>query len=317
MRVLKDRSTGSGLNINSIKIITMLERKELALVGRGKWGQNYINTIASLPKLRLSPESIRSRDYSELFNRSDIAGVIIASSTDSHFEIAKDFLIRDFNVLIEKPTTKTFDEALELQKLSQEHPGVIVMVGHIQIYDPSYQELKRILPKIDNIRQIIFNGLQSPIRSDSTTLENWGPHPIYLFSDIMETFPIWVAAKQTKDDNVHLVLGFDNGVQGTADIGSISAKKKREIKVVGEEGSISLDWSSGQKVLTFSDSNGNEKKTEIFDSISPLAQEVLEFVECIRTGRNSKTPLSQGVFVMKVIDLAQKSLETGFSKIQM
>lgn len=281
----------------------------LGLVGKGRWGQNYINTITSMEGVNLSPEHIKTRDYPDLFAlRDKITGIIIASPTDTHFEVARDFLTRGFNLLIEKPLTRTYQEAQHLQKLEQGHKGVIVMVGHIQIYDPGYQELKASLAIIGDIQRMTFKGLQSPIRSDSTVLENWGPHPIYLFGDLMAKNPAAVRANKTKDDNILLEFDFGNQVTATADIGSISPEKKRELAVVGSNGTITLDWSGTKKTLIFIANDGTQNNLNFPGNSSPLALEVLEFVDCIRTGRQPKTPLNQGVEVMKIINAAQKFL---------
>lgn len=280
-----------------------MERKTiLGLIGRGKWGQNYIKTIRELSSCELPESNIRTRDYPELFDKDDIDGVIIASPTDTHFEIARDLLIKNFNLLIEKPITKTYQQALDLQKLNKEHK-VTVVAGHIQIYDPAYVELKKSLGKIGKIQKMIFKGLQSPVRQDSTVIENWGPHPIYLFIDIAGRNPITTSAKSTTDDNIHLDFDFGDNLQGSADIGCLSPNKERELTIVGDKGSLTLDWSGPIKKLYFKNENG-KKKNIAFDTVhSPLELEVLEFIDCIKTGRQPKTPLSQGVEVMKIIEL--------------
>lgn len=294
----------------------MKENIELALIGKGRWGQNYINTIASMEGVNLSPEHIKTRDYADLFDLKDkIAGVIIASPTDTHFSIARDFLMKGFNLLIEKPITRTYQEALELARLHQEHPGTVIMVGHIQIYDPGYQKLKASLAIIGDIQRMTFKGLQSPVRQDATVLENWGPHPIYLFVDLIGKNPTSVTARETINDNLHLDLDFEDQVVGKADIGSVSDEKKRELTVVGKEGSLTLDWSGPVKTLIFTANDGTQNNLSFPGDSSPLALEVLEFVDCIRIGRQPKTPLSQGVEVMKIIDTASLSLSYGKDRI--
>ncbi len=76
----------------------MAER--LALIGNGKWGQNYVNTIRRLQQVDLPQKYIKTRSYPDLLTKSDIDGVIIASPTNTHFEIAMEFLSKGFNLLI-------------------------------------------------------------------------------------------------------------------------------------------------------------------------------------------------------------------------
>ncbi len=182
------------------------------------------------------------------------------------------------------------------------------MVGHIQIYDPGYDKLKRSLNRIGKIQKMIFRGLQSPHRTDSTEIENWGPHPIYLFLDIAAINPTSVSVIPTINNNIHMEFDFANDLSGIADIGSISPKKERELTVSGGKGSLTLDWSGSTKKLFFTSSEGIEEVISFNTSQSPLELEVSEFIDCIKTGREPRTPLSQGVLVMKIITEAQKSI---------
>lgn len=284
------------------------EKTNLALVGKGRWGQNYITTIAQLEGVGLSPEDVKTRDYRELFSHPEVQGVIIASPSDTHFKVARDFIEKDISVLIEKPITSNYEEAAELQRLHRQHENALVMAGHLIIYDPGYQELKKKVNMVGKIQKMVFQGLQSPVRSDSTVLENWGPHPVYLFVDLIGRNPDTVSANSTTNDNVHLGFDFGNNVLGVADIGSIAKDKKRELSVVGSDGSLTLDWSGVTKTLVFRGPDGLKNNLDLPGGQSPLALETLEFVECIKSGKQPKTPLSQGVDVMRILDSAQKSI---------
>ena len=278
------------------------ERKiTLALIGRGNWGQNYINTIKGLSECQLPQAYIKTRDYPELFEKEDLDGVIVATPISTHYKIAKEFLERGFNLLIEKPVTKTLKQALALSELSRIHNEVVVMVGHIQVYDPAYVEMKKHLDKIGKVRQLVYKGLQSTPRVDTTVLEDWGPHPIYLFLNLVGK-PISVDLEKTAADNLRLNFKFRDGVVGTADIGWTSKERKRELTIVGARGSLTLDGSSSDKQLYFIDINGNKTNIDFPSEKSPLAEEILEFLNCIRTGKNLKTPLSQGIEVLKIMD---------------
>ncbi|KKR88177.1 MAG: Oxidoreductase domain protein [Candidatus Woesebacteria bacterium GW2011_GWB1_41_10] len=273
-----------------------MKEMDIALIGKGRWGQNYIKTIPGL--------IVKTRDYSEILGREDIEGVIIASATDTHFKIARDFIEKGFNVLIEKPITKTYAEALELQKLHRKNKKQIVMAGHIQIYDPGYQELKRNLVKIGIVKNLIFKGSQDQARTDSTVLENWGPHPIYMFMDLLNTSPKSVKGQERGKDNLQLDFDFDDKITATAYIGTFSPERKREFTVVGERGKLTLDW-AGEKTLTLTRPDNQKTSLKFSQEKSPLEAEITEFIECIRIGKKPKTPLSQGVEVARILDLCR------------
>ena len=61
--------------------------------------------------------------------------VSIAVPTNLHYKIAKDFLQNNIHVLIEKPITKTVEEAQELVELAHSK-NLIVQVGHVERFNP-------------------------------------------------------------------------------------------------------------------------------------------------------------------------------------
>ena len=278
----------------------------LGLIGKGKWGQNYIKSVANLSDYCILPEEyIKTRNYPDLFEKKDIDGVIIATPTSTHYQIAKQFLEHKFNLLIEKPITKTYRQALELQSIWNKDS--IIMAGHIQLYDPTYIELKKNLKKVGKIKKIIYRGLQSPVRDDATVLEDWGPHPIYIFLDILGK-PISVTGQKMDSDNLLIEFKFKKDTIATSEIGWTYPERKRELIVVGENGSIILDGNTAIKRLYFRSLKDKEEEITFPNLRSALEQEVLEFVDSIKNKRIPMTSIEQGVEVTKAIDLIQKDL---------
>lgn len=272
-----------------------MKEMNIALIGKGRWGANYLKAKSDL--------IVKTRDYPDLFKMSKIDGVIVASPSDTHFTIARDFITRGFNVLIEKPITKTYKEALVLQKLHQKHKNQMVMAGHILMYDPGYQELKKSLAGVGKIKKLKFKASQEEQRTNSSILENWGPHPIYMFTDIMGKSPNSVSNGRSDKDNLNLTLVFDKNVTAHTDI-SISKVRQREFSVIGEKGKLTLDW-AGTKTLTFEDTNNRKIDIEFPQDKSPLELEIAEFIDSIKKHRETKTPLSQGVEVMRILELCR------------
>lgn len=283
----------------------------LALIGKGKWGTNYIKTIQSLPSCNLPSKYIKTHDYKDLLDqRPD--GIIIATPTNTHFQIAKIFIENDFNILIEKPLTQTYPQAQKLQKLHQCHPSSTIMVGHIQLYDPAYTKIKNHIKQglIGNITAINYEGLQSPVRQDATVLEDWGPHPIYLFLDLTQQEPSSVSAQKLAGDNLRLTLKFPNQITAKANISWTGPKRKRLLSITGTKGTLTLDNSQPPKKMFFTNNNSQVQNLDFPTTPSPLAAQILEFVKAIETNQQPHSPLKQGIQIMKFIDLATKSLSS-------
>ena len=60
-------------------------------------------------------------------------------------------LEKGFNVLIEKPMTTNYKDALELSRIAKEHRN-IVMVGHIYLYNPAFLRAKKLIKSIGKIK---------------------------------------------------------------------------------------------------------------------------------------------------------------------
>jgi len=269
--------------------------KGIALVGPGKWGGNYVKTG------HFKDEDVWRRNYQEC--RKWPAGVVVVTPTSTHFEVSK-YLIEQGvkHLLVEKPLTATSTEAEELQSITQKH-GAHIMVGHLMLYDPAVQEMFRLAGSPTTLK---FSGLQSPVRTDASVLEDWGAHPLYLALHLFGN-PIDTLATRESADNIRLTAKFPNKRTLTANIGWTSPERKRAIEISGPKGTLILDWSSGPKTLKF-----NGQPIDFPTSPSPLEAEIEAFKNFIETGQTI-TPLEQGIEVVKLIDKAEKSLHLGES----
>lgn len=85
------------------------------------------------------------RDYDELLDDTEIELIIITTPSHLHFEHAKRALENNKHVLIEKPYTATYKQAVELNKIADEK-GSFISAYHNRRYDGDFltlSELKR------------------------------------------------------------------------------------------------------------------------------------------------------------------------------
>src|SRR5229473_890850 len=100
----------------------------LGLIGAGRWGRNYLRTIAATPGVRLArlasrnPDSVRlapadcavTPDWRDLLDRNALDGVIIATPAALHAEMALAAMDAGLPVLVEKPLTMDIAQARAL-----------------------------------------------------------------------------------------------------------------------------------------------------------------------------------------------------------
>lgn len=257
----------------------------LALIGIGKWGKNYLESCKGLPGIDIGyilQKSQKSVSLTSLLKKSDIDGFIIASPTSTHYKIAKKLIANNKNVLIEKPVTDSYKSTKILYDLSKKHPKSIVMAGHIQLYDPAYRQIKKNIKYIGKIKSLEYIGLKSPKRNDVSVFWDWGVHPIYLFTDILGGRIKLKSIKPIKPDGAEITVTCKDKVEGKIKIAWTYPVKKRAFIVHGEKGNLTLK--SGKK-----------------RRLTPLQNEILTFVDCLKNKTQPPSDLKQALVVAKFI----------------
>jgi predicted dehydrogenase len=124
----------------------------LAVVGVGHLGRKHARVAASLPGVELvgiydhnagrADDVARAEGLTVLASPDEVAAraqaVVVATPTRSHAELARYFLEKDLDVLVEKPMTSTVAEADALVALARRR-GRILEVGHVERYNPAVE----------------------------------------------------------------------------------------------------------------------------------------------------------------------------------
>jgi predicted dehydrogenase len=134
-------------------------RVTTALIGIGRWGKRIAVPLATLSDLRayVSTGKAENRVWAsahikgalpmsleQICDDKTIHAVVIATPIATHAEITKLFLRAGKQVLIEKPSALTSQEARGLAILAQEC-GALYMTGYTFLYSPVYKEMKRLI----------------------------------------------------------------------------------------------------------------------------------------------------------------------------
>lgn len=131
------------------------------------------------------------QNYKELLGLVD--AVTIATTTSSHFEVAKFFLQNKIHVNVEKPICVTAQEAQELISLSQKS-GVTLAVGHSERFSSVQRALKELVKKplhIELERLAPFKGRGG----DVSVMLDLLVHDIDLARDLVEQDFTWKSAR--------------------------------------------------------------------------------------------------------------------------
>lgn len=112
-------------------------------------------------------------DYNELL-KSDIDTVYIALPNNLHYKFTKEALQANKNVIVEKPITTNYKEALELSKLAKDR-NLFIFEAITTQYLPNYKKIKDIVSKLGDIKIVQCNFSQYSSRYDSFKQGNIQP----------------------------------------------------------------------------------------------------------------------------------------------
>ena len=228
-------------------------------------------------------------DHKALFGKVD--AVSIVTPTPVHFAIAKDFLLNNIDILIEKPITETTEEADELIDLA-ESKDLVIQVGHLERFNPAVVALKDIVKKpmfIESHRLSIFQGRCT----DVSVVLDLMIHDIDLIlnfvrSEISAVYASGVPVVSEHVDIANARLEFESGCVANVTASRISTKNERKIRLFQRDAYVSVDFS--KKEITAIQQTGStdcslipgmDIKQVSFETGDALENELKSFVNAV------------------------------------
>jgi predicted dehydrogenase len=305
----------------------------IALIGCGKWGKNYLNTIDAIPNARLLyvcdlhqeaqqlvklnfPDIKVVEDYQIVLQDSAVKAVIIATPPLSHYEIAANCMTNGKAVLIEKPITTNVAETIGLMKIANE-TNQILMTGHLMLYHPAVETIKNYISEgvLGDIKFLSFERANANIfRRDIDVIGDLSIHDLAVLLYLLEQQPQWVSACGIKvaDDlpigTVSIDIGFSDNTMAHIQGNWHYHKKTRSASVLGTRGMMNFDDTEEiNKKLTFITSEGEIRRL-IIDKQQPLNRQCEHFINCVCNKTSPRTGSDNALKVMKLIDAIMLSI---------
>lgn len=318
----------------------------IGMLGAGRWGGNWIRTLAALPGTQLrwvcdvSPASLEKirQQYphvktttrlEDILADPAVDGIVIATIAPTHYAVAHQALSAGKHVMVEKPMTLTTRDAVELTDLATRLHRVL-MVGHLLEYHPTIKHIRGMIDsgELGEVYYLYQQRLNlGTIRADENAWWSLAPHDISVANRLLGAAPISVQCRgqcvvnPDVADVVFAALEYPGGKLAHVHVSWLDPQKSRKLVVVGSRKMVIFDDAAEQKLLVLD--KGFQKSGEMItlrhgatttptpDAGEPLTLEAQHFVDCIRTGAR---PISDGVAgtqVVSVLEYGQRSLEQG------
>ena len=291
----------------------------VGVIGTGHLGKHHARILASMEGVELvgvvdSREQVAKEigetyqvpfhsDYRALEGKVDAVTVVVP--TFLHHEVARFFLERTVHTFIEKPVTKTLEEATDLVQVAN-HKQLTLQVGHIERFNaamiklqslcqaPRFIECQRMGPFSNRIQDvgvvqdlmihdidIVLSLVRSPIRS-------------------IDAVGIPVLSSNEDIANAHIV--FENGCIANMTSSRVSQEKIRKLRIFEMDKYCSLDYAN--QAITVARKSSQEAsilKEELeVEKVEPLRLELEHFIRCIREQKKPLVTIEDGKNALEV-----------------
>ncbi len=240
--------------------------------------------------------------------------VSVAVPSKLHAKIAAEVADYKVNMLVEKPISDTMEGGRRIIDAAG-RANVVLMVGHIERFNPAVQKLVQIIGEgvlgdlvVLSSRRV---GPFVPRVKDIGITMDVASHDIDIARYLTNSEPIKVLAKSInvknkKGDCAIMILDFGR-VTASIEVNWFTPHKVRSLVVTGTEGIAYADYIE-QSVTIFNSSWKMEPKIE---KSEPLSMELRHFLECVE---RKKEPLISGEDGLRTLEIALKIERSSFNQ---
>jgi predicted dehydrogenase len=328
----------------------MSARLKLAVIGTGALGKEHARLYAALAAtgqvefvgvydtVREVAQKIADKHrvraipvFEEAVAAADAYSVV--TPTVTHYEVARQLLLRGKHVLLEKPMTLQTAEAAELVKLADEKDCVL-QVGHVERFNPIFNYLQSVAtePKFIETHRL------SPFPARSTDIGvvlDLMIHDLdvvlaFVRSPVESMDAVGIPVLSSSEDIANARLRFANGCIANLTVSRVSPERVRKIRVFSGGAStcyVSLDYRA-QEGYVYRIAREDEKESPFWKKLlaakdtaivsefagkrivrepvpvakdEPLKLELQSFIDCVQ---KRQMPVVSGEAAKRALDLA-------------
>jgi predicted dehydrogenase len=298
------------------------EPLRIAVIGVGHLGRHHARILTSIDGARLTavvdkiPEraeevsassSARAlTDYHDLLGQVD--AVVVAVPTDLHAEIAVPFLELGTPVLVEKPMSRSLEDADRMLAAARAGKAVLA-VGHTERHNPAVGVAMKL---VTSPRFIEVHRLSAfPDRSlDIDVVFDLMIHDLDIIlamvpGEVTSIEAVGVPVLTPKYDIANVRLRFASGCIANITASRISKDRVRKIRFFQPDSYVSVDYASqeveGYRLVRKEPRPGILGGAVPVENDEPLRRELLDFV---RAARDGSSPLVDGEGGRRALALA-------------
>lgn len=277
-------------HMGRIHALKLLGMEDVALLGIADTADTCLDGLTHQHKTNCF------KDHRELF---DVQAVVIATPTETHYDIAKDFMEHGIHVFMEKPITATPEQARELIALADARK-LVFQIGHLERFSPPFVSAT---PLITSPLFVEAHRL-SPFTGRSTDIDvifDLMIHDIDLILSIVKSDIREIRAQGTpvvtkKIDAASARIEFECGCVANLTASRVSVERERKLRIFQQDRYLSIDLMNGKMLAAVKDGQeGLSIKEFEAERMDPVGEELSDFVRSVRELRRPRVEGAHGL----------------------
>ena len=229
----------------------------MGVIGAGSMGKNHLRVIGEIPAFELIGlfDTDRENACKAAMNYGtqkfeslpqllrEVDAVSVAAPSSCHAQIAVETAVMKRHILLEKPIALNTMDARRIIKAC-DTAGVMLMVGHIERFNPVFTELLKVLAN-ERILALSFCRLSpfDPRTGDANVVQDLMIHDIDLMcaltsSPVSQIMSQGISVHSDKPDHVQALIRLENGIAADLTASRITESKVRRIEVTAQNAFI-------------------------------------------------------------------------------
>lgn len=300
---------------------------DVGVIGAGMMGRNHVRIYSELKPVHTvyvydvnqkQAEIVSSQNNAEVAQSiadllKKVDAVSLCVPTPLHYQSACDIIKTGMNTLIEKPICLTSAEGHDL--IRHIPKGTVVGVGHIERFNPIVAEISRIISEPLYVELKRHNPTSSRITA-SSVVEDLMIHDIDIILHSLFHEPLDVFSRGSRDVAMALCQCGPTPVYLSAS--RKASKKIRMIHIEQEDITIEGDFMTQEVYIyrkpgLYMVENERYVQENIVEKVQvtkkePLRDELLSFLESVKTGKEFPVTPSQAVLNLEVCEQVVRGL---------
>lgn len=242
----------------------MTDKIRVAVIGAGMMGKNHLKTYKTLNNVELvgvydifpdaakaAAETFGIKAFSSMEEvAANVDAVSVVTTSVTHADVGEFFLTRKIHCMMEKPLATTEEECNRLIKAAKDN-NVVLLVGHIEQFNPAVEQMHRLLSDTSKIRSLTAQRMSAASGriTDVDVAMDLMIHDAEIILSLVKSpvKSINASAVKTPDhasgkDYITALIEFENGVTANVTASRITQARVRTLAVTTDTNYIDMDF---------------------------------------------------------------------------